>query len=226
MFCVKCGQQLDDNQKFCHKCGTPMGTIAQGQNQPVGYAPAPQQAMMNPAMNGGMNLPVQSAPYPQVRVNNGDNIETYNPEVIPAGQQGVYPQQYGYGPQPAPQININLEQKQETTVVQETTIVHSSSSDSDSGWLWGEIGLIGVGVWIASTWWIALITCIVLCFLLMIPVIGHVICVVLGAGVGIFAAALAKVFGAPDGAAIFIGIVFGAGAIYWNLQDRKSMVDD
>ena len=25
MFCVKCGQQLPDNAKFCFQCGTPVG---------------------------------------------------------------------------------------------------------------------------------------------------------------------------------------------------------
>ena len=34
MFCQKCGNQLDDDEKFCHVCGTP--------SQPV-QAPAPQQ---------------------------------------------------------------------------------------------------------------------------------------------------------------------------------------
>lgn len=132
-------------------------------------------------------------------------------------------QQQAYGQQPVqqqmPQININLEQKQETTII-------NNSSSEDSGWLWGEIGIIGIGVWIASTWWIALITCIVLGLLVMVPFIGHIICVVLGAGVGLISGILAKAFGAPNWVSVGLGILIGVVAIAINFDDRKAMTED
>lgn len=226
MFCSKCGQEVADNQKFCHKCGQPMPLA---QQQPQGYASVDPRTVNMPVQMPGAAVPMQGNPYP-VAVNGGDGqpIETVNAEVVPNGYQGGNPQPYGYGQQPMqqamPQININVAQQQETTVVHETTII--KSQEEDSGWLFGEIGLIGIGIWIASTWWIALISCIVLCILVMIPVIGHVICVALGAGVGVIAWVIAKAFDAPNGAAIFLGIIFGLGAIIWNLQDRKTLTED
>lgn len=58
MFCIKCGHQLDDNQKFCHKCGTAV-PLAQQQpqpavSQPTGYAP---QA----SMPANMTMPVEGS---------------------------------------------------------------------------------------------------------------------------------------------------------------------
>ncbi len=43
MFCQKCGNQMQDNEKFCTACGAPVENDAETpQNQPAGSAPAPQ----------------------------------------------------------------------------------------------------------------------------------------------------------------------------------------
>ncbi len=41
-FCIKCGNQLDDNARFCNNCGEPQENTASAQNE-TGYTPyAPQ----------------------------------------------------------------------------------------------------------------------------------------------------------------------------------------
>lgn len=48
MFCVKCGNQLDDDAKFCSKCGSPVENAAPAPAAPAS-APAPAPASIVPA---------------------------------------------------------------------------------------------------------------------------------------------------------------------------------
>ena len=77
MFCKNCGTQLDDNQKFCPKCGAPVqqggrnaGAAAQPGGQPQGgyqqeaNSEGYQQGMNNAGyQQGGYNTGYQQPPY-------------------------------------------------------------------------------------------------------------------------------------------------------------------
>ncbi|GEM_PF-2276575 len=64
MFCSKCGQQIDDNARFCPSCGAPnVANTTQAQPQPQrqeAYRQAPTQAaypqQVQPAQNAFMNF--------------------------------------------------------------------------------------------------------------------------------------------------------------------------
>ena len=44
MFCVKCGNTLDDDARFCSKCGNPVGGEVPARTPAPAPAPAPQAA--------------------------------------------------------------------------------------------------------------------------------------------------------------------------------------
>ena len=53
-------------------------------------------------------------------------------------------------------------------------------------------------------------------------VLGHAICIILGAAVGIVSGVLASTFDAPTWLAVVIGIIVGVGVISKNLEDRNA----
>ncbi|WP_449039225.1 zinc-ribbon domain-containing protein [Parabacteroides goldsteinii] len=57
-FCGKCGQQVNDEVKFCPACGAPMAAVAPTQETPPQPAAAPQQQYQQPQ-------PVQQPPQAQ-----------------------------------------------------------------------------------------------------------------------------------------------------------------
>lgn len=57
-FCGKCGQQVNDEVKFCPACGAPMAAVAPTQETPPQLAAAPQQQYQQPQ-------PVQQPPQAQ-----------------------------------------------------------------------------------------------------------------------------------------------------------------
>lgn len=57
MFCEHCGNQLEANDKFCKKCGTPVDT------QPVDYQTAPQQAQPTPSPYAVSPKPEGDSPF-------------------------------------------------------------------------------------------------------------------------------------------------------------------
>ncbi len=67
MFCEKCGNQLEENSKFCTKCGTPVAqpveeTVAQPQTQPI-EEPTPQP-QAQPIEGSAPQPQFQQAPQP------------------------------------------------------------------------------------------------------------------------------------------------------------------
>ncbi len=120
-----------------------------------------------------------------------------------------------------PQIVINNEVSQNTDVdvnVNQST----SSSSSSSGWLWFELFVVGGIAWAVWSFWIGVAVIIGLALAIQIPVLGHAICIILGAAVGIVSGVLASTFDAPTWLAVVIGIIVGVGVISKNLEDRNA----
>lgn len=143
--------------------------------------------------------------------------------------QQQYPQQ-PYTGQPAqpgamqqPVINIQVAQSQETNVSQEQTVIVEKRGNSSSGWLWFEIFGVAGGVWgLTGHWWAGLITLIALGVALQIPIIGTLICVVLGCGLGLLAGVIAAALSAPTWACWLIGLVATGVMIGINIEDKNS----
>ena len=65
MFCVHCGTKLDDNMKFCWKCGAPTVTFTPGPGT-VKAAPAPAVEAPSPAVESELKaVPAVDAPVPE-----------------------------------------------------------------------------------------------------------------------------------------------------------------
>jgi hypothetical protein len=43
MFCIQCGNQLSENERFCSKCGAPAKTVTPDRPPPVPYSPPTPQ---------------------------------------------------------------------------------------------------------------------------------------------------------------------------------------
>lgn len=127
-----------------------------------------------------------------------------------------------------PQININLTQQvnQEQNVNVETVVEETEKRASGTGFLTFQIGCVAIGVWIAFTWWWALIAGIGMFVLLYIPGLGHAMSVILGLAMGLFAGGIASGLNAPTWACWVIGGVIAIGAIGLNLDQRKNIIEE
>lgn len=115
-----------------------------------------------------------------------------------------------------------MAQSQETNVSQQQTVVVTGSKSS-SGRLWLELLGVSGTVWgITGHWWAGLITLIVLGIATQIPIIGTIICIVLGCGMGLLAGAVSAVCGAPTWACWVIGIVAAIAMTGINIQDKNA----
>lgn len=56
MFCIKCGNQLNEGAAFCSNCGTPAGVTPQNQQAP--QSPVPQQAVQQQVPQAGASVQV------------------------------------------------------------------------------------------------------------------------------------------------------------------------
>ena len=79
MFCVHCGTKLDDNMKFCWKCGAPTVTFTPGPGT-VKAAPAPAVEAPSPAVESELKaVPAVDAPVPEPMA---EPVSELKPELV------------------------------------------------------------------------------------------------------------------------------------------------
>lgn len=91
MFCVHCGTKLDDNMKFCWKCGAPTVTFTPGPGTvKVALAPAPVPEL-KAAPVSETPIPVVEAPAPEpVQELKGELVADFQAELMPKPPAGVF----------------------------------------------------------------------------------------------------------------------------------------
>lgn len=105
MNCKKCGKLLNENEKFCMECGTPVDSVENIQNnvmQPSQPSPEVQNATI------AQPVPIVNTPQPEV--NNNFNQETNNQNYMNQNVQStpVQPVNYAGNSQNAPSGNNNF----------------------------------------------------------------------------------------------------------------------
>lgn len=213
--CPYCGEEISNSAVKCRFCGEWLSESAPSAAENTSDGKAYAQALIS-------ELP---------------SITESDPGMVPAGAQprGVAAQaspqpplqatQFNANGQPQqvimPQIVINNEVSQNTDV--DVNVNQSaSSSSSSSGWLWFELFVVAGIAWAVWSFWIGVAVLIGLAIAIQIPVLGHAICIILGAAVGLVSGVLASTFGAPTWLAVVIGIIVGVGIIGVNLEDREA----
>lgn len=211
--CPFCGEEIALTAKKCRFCGEWLDV----EKAVLTAEPVDADIVKNANVPGNSNLTVRST---DGTVPANINV---NGSQVPANNTSATLNQQPVNQQPI--INIQLSQANNMTqqVSQEQTVIVEKSGSSNSGCLWAQLALVGGAVWAATgTWWIGVITWILLAIAVFIPYIGGAICVVLGAGIGLLAGVISAALSAPAWACWIIGIIVGAGVIGINFDDRKS----
>lgn len=215
--CPYCGEEINNSAVKCRFCG---------------------EWLSESAPSAAENA-ISGREYAQAIISEPPSIAESDPGMVPAGVQpgGIAAQaspqpplqatQFNANGQPQqvimPQIVINNEVTQTTDVDVDVDVdVNQSSSSSSSGWLWFELFVVGGIAWAVWSFWIGVAVIIGLALAIQIPVLGHAICIILGAAVGLVSGVLASTFDAPTWLAVVIGIIVGVGIIGVNLEDRNA----
>lgn len=224
--CPLCGEEIMASAKKCRYCGewlTEQTPVVVENNEGVEYAEAYPEALpieVATPMEG--NVPQVNPANPVAQVPNVSPATI----VMPGAEPGQTVMSVGGQP-----IVLNIQQTQAVQQtaeqkVEQTVVVSGGSSSSAPDWIFGEMWVVAAGIGLATkSWWWFFISGIVGSVLLMVPFIGAVMCVVLGAAWGVLAGLLGAAFFSTS-AGWPIGIFVGLGAIYAHLEARKQNMDE
>lgn len=91
MFCIKCGNQIKEGNRFCEKCGAPVKNDVPKKEESTAFEQAPENSGYNPQPASNMNM-------------------GYNPQAQQMNGGNPMPPNYGYAPV-RPKKNLELGKK-------------------------------------------------------------------------------------------------------------------
>ena len=124
MFCVHCGTKLDDNMKFCWKCGAPTVTFTPGPGTVKAVPAVEPVSELKAAPVSETPIPVAEAPAPEpVQELKGELVADFQAEPMPKPPAGVFKPdsqpapaaELKAAPQPAPKPELKAVPQTATT---------------------------------------------------------------------------------------------------------------